>query len=137
MEWLQRVVEGIDEKSTDAECSKILEQRGRDCAPQELIEKAKQIYKKTKSIGPFLAEFSEIFEMLALEDDKITVIYPRCFCHHIATECPKEVPDKYCECSVGWLKELFEQATGKDVEVELLGSVVRGEENCRFEIRFP
>ena len=137
IEWLKNVVEGVDENTTDAECVKILEARGRACAPQELIEKAKEIYRKKKSVGPFLAEFSEIFEMLQIEDDAITVVYPRCFCHHIAGECPKEVPDEYCECSKGWLRELFEQATGKDVEVDVLGSVVRGGQNCRFAIRFP
>ncbi|MBU0595972.1 hypothetical protein KJ567_04730, partial [Candidatus Bipolaricaulota bacterium] len=133
----RNVVDGIDENTTDAQCKKILDARGRACVPQDLIEKAKAIYKKTKSVGPFLAEFNEVFKMLQIEDDAITVVYPRCFCHHIAGECPREVPDEYCECSIGWLKELFEQATGRRVEVKLLGSVVRGGQDCRFSIRFP
>ena len=137
IKWIKRVVEGIDEHTDDATSAKILEACGRDCAPSELIDKAKAIYQKSKSIGPFLAEFSDVFEGLQIEDDAIYVVYPRCFCKQIKGTPPEDVPDAYCNCSRGWLKELFEQATGRTVNVELLTSIVRGGEQCRFSIRFP
>jgi len=36
MAWLKRVVDGIDEKTTDREFLKILDQRGRACTPPQL-----------------------------------------------------------------------------------------------------
>lgn len=136
IEWLKNVVNGIDEKTTDQECMMILEQRGRACTPQQLIDTAKEIYSRAQDIEAFLAEFSEVLEFLQIEDDAITVVYPRCFCHHIAGVSPEEVPDEYCECSRSWVKELFEQATDQDVDVKVLDSVVRGGDCCRFSIRF-
>lgn len=137
MAWFRNNIDGMDENCTDEDCLKILEQRGRDCTPRELIDKAKEIYSQTTGIEPFLAEFSKIFEMLQVEDGAVRVVYPKCFCHQIAGIPPEQVPDEYCECSRNWIKELFEQATGQDVYVQILQSVIRGAKDCRFSIRFP
>jgi len=134
---LKRVVEGIDETATTQDCLRRLDQRGRGCTPKQLIDKAKEIYDKTQTIEAFLAEFGGVFEFLHVEGDAVTVVYPRCFCHHIADEPKEEIPDEYCECSRSWVRELFESAIGQDVEVEVLESVIRGGEMCRFSVSFP
>lgn len=136
IEWIKRVVEGIDEQTDEATCAKILERCGRDCTPESLIEKARRIYRKRKDVGAFLAEFSEVFEAIQVEDDAIYVVYPRCFCEQIAGVAPEEVPDAYCNCSRGWIMELFERATGQRVEVMPLETIVRGDDRCRFSVRF-
>jgi predicted ArsR family transcriptional regulator len=46
----------------------------------------------------------------------------------------KPVPATYCRCSCGWYGELFEAVLGRPVEVELLGSIASGDEQCRFVI---
>jgi predicted ArsR family transcriptional regulator len=38
----------------------------------------------------------------------------------------------YCSC--GWYRQLFETLLDGPVEVELLGSIVQGDERCRFLI---
>jgi hypothetical protein len=45
-----------------------------------------------------------------------------------------EVPHSYCYCSVGWVKEMFEQALGRPIEVEVEASVLRGDEACRLRV---
>jgi hypothetical protein len=134
---LGEVVEGIREESTAEDCLKVLDQRGRACTPKQLIEAAREIFERTGTIEAFLAEFSKEFEFLHVEDDAITVVYPRCFCHHIADIPAEEIPDEYCECSRSWVQQLFEEATQLTVDVKILDSIIRGGESCRFAIRFP
>ena len=62
------------------------------------------------------------------------VVYPRCFCHLVAKG-PERLPDIYCLCSRGWLKEMFETVLGELVEVDLLDSVKRGADQCGFTVR--
>jgi len=137
MEWLRHVVDGVDDKTTDSECLTILDRRGRACTPRKLISMAKEIFDNAQTLEAFLSEFSEAFEFLHIEDGEITVVYPRCFCHHISGIPPEDVPDEYCECSRSWVQELFEQATGQSVEVAVLDSVVRGGKDCRFSVDLP
>jgi predicted hydrocarbon binding protein len=136
VDWIKQVVRGIDEHTDDATCARILEACGRQCTPASLIKKAKAIYAKRKDVGAFLAEFSEVFDAIQVEDDVIYVVYPRCFCKQIAGIPPEEILDAYCNCSRGWIMQLFEQATGREVDVELLESVVKGDPQCRFAVRF-
>jgi hypothetical protein len=40
----------------------------------------------------------------------------------------------YCQCSVGYVREMFEQKFARPVEVELIESVLYGAKRCRFKI---
>ena len=68
------------------------------------------------------------------EGDVVQVVYPKCFCHLVAKG-PPRLPETYCLCSCGWLKEMFEAVTGNPVEVQLLESVKRGGEQCSFTVK--
>jgi len=47
---------------------------------------------------------------------------------------PKGLSGTYCECSVGYVREMFETYTGKTASVELVESLKRGGKTCRFKI---
>jgi predicted hydrocarbon binding protein len=47
---------------------------------------------------------------------------------------PTGLSPVYCHCSVGYVKEMFEQATGKSIQVALKESLKRGGKACRFHI---
>ena len=59
-----------------------------------------------------------------------------CLCP-IFEDAPKDVSPTYCNCSVGYVKEIFERRTGKTVSVQLTNSVLRGGKTCEFTVRFP
>jgi hypothetical protein len=43
--------------------------------------------------------------------------------------------NSYCNCSAGYVKEIFERKTGKEVKkVEVLESIKRGGKDCRFRV---
>lgn len=57
----------------------------------------------------------------------------QCLCP-LVENCPKGLSPTYCLCSLGYVKEMHEQRFGRPVEVELVDSVLRGGERCKFRI---
>jgi hypothetical protein len=47
---------------------------------------------------------------------------------------PEGLSGTWCECSVGYVRYMFERYTGSAVQVELLESLKRGGKGCRFRI---
>jgi hypothetical protein len=47
---------------------------------------------------------------------------------------PEGLSGTFCECSVGYVTEMFTGVVGKPVRVELLESLKRGGKGCRFKI---
>jgi len=47
---------------------------------------------------------------------------------------PPGLSGTFCECSVGYVTQMFTDLTGKPVRVELLESLKRGGKGCRFRI---
>jgi hypothetical protein len=59
-----------------------------------------------------------------------------CFCPLIrATR--RVVPKEYCHCSAGWYKGIYEGIFKTPARVEVLESIISGDEHCKFAIRLP
>ncbi|MBN1211799.1 MAG: hypothetical protein JXA92_04415 [candidate division Zixibacteria bacterium] len=56
-----------------------------------------------------------------------------CLCSFVESK-PEGLSSTYCLCSVGYVKEWYEQLLGCPVEVELLSSALRGDKWCEFKI---
>jgi hypothetical protein len=73
------------------------------------------------------------------ETDPLLKRFHACHCpfsrFSILTEMP--VADIWCYCSGGFTKLFFDYLFDRDLEVELLESVLSGAESCRFAIRLP
>lgn len=57
-----------------------------------------------------------------------------CFCPVIRNRLDKGMPITYCNCGAGWFREQWETATGKPVTVDILQSVLKGDDVCQFAI---
>jgi len=44
------------------------------------------------------------------------------------------MPVDFCNCGSGWFRQQWEGATGRPVRVDVLQSVLRGDEKCEFAI---
>jgi len=99
-----------------------------------LIKKAKRIYEKTGSTDKFIEKFSRVCKHLHKEGDKIYVTYPRCYCSQVNKGPKGKISATYCNCSRGWIKALFEGATGKPIEVRMEESMINGNNECKFRI---
>lgn len=57
-----------------------------------------------------------------------------CFCPVIRNRLDQGMPITYCNCGAGWFREQWETATGKPVTVDILQSVLKGDDVCQFAI---
>jgi len=132
-QWLVQLLRHVEGHIEESTLAKILEERGRSCIGTTLINKAKNAAKDTKNMDEFLENLAKVFPYLKREGEKVYLVYPKCFCHHLKGF-KGDVPSTYCYCSVGWVKEMFEQALDKQIDVKLEASVLRGGEMCRLRI---
>ncbi len=58
-----------------------------------------------------------------------------CLCP-ILEDAPKGIPATYCQCSAGYVREIFERGGGKPAAVEITETVLRGGKTCRFIVSF-
>jgi hypothetical protein len=58
-----------------------------------------------------------------------------CLCP-ILEDAPKDIPSTYCQCSAGYVREIFKRGVGKPARVEITETVLRGGQTCRFTVSF-
>lgn len=132
--WITTLIDGLNKNVDEKTLAIILEQCGRQCQSQSFIKKARTIYQKSKNIDEFLDKFGQIYKHLHREDNEVYLVYPRCYCSQV-NKIPKgTLSGKYCNCSRGWAKALFEAALGRPVEVIMEKSIINGDNECRFRI---
>jgi len=132
--YILTLMENMEKQLEEKTRVKLMEECGRACARRSGLAKFAEKYKG--DIKKFVDIMAEKLgkENIFIEGDMIHWCYPRCFCELVA-EGPVRLPDAYCNCSVGWVLEVFETVTGKPVKVELLQSVKRGAPSCQFLVR--
>ena len=135
-DWIKQVTAGLERYADPQMCAQILEDCGRRCTPVGLVEKATSLYETSDNLDQFLERLSKTFKGLHVEEQGVFAEWPQCGCPIIKGIPIEEIPNIFCRCSIGWLKGLFEVATQRSVQVTQLGSIVRGDERCRFEITF-
>jgi predicted ArsR family transcriptional regulator len=133
VQWLVDLLKEVEGHVDEERLANILEGRGRACIGATYINKAKDAAKNAKDVDEFLDNLATAVRMLKREGDKVYMVYPKCYCHKLKGV-KGDVPGSYCYCSVGWVKEMFEQALGRPVEVKLEASVLRGDEACRLRV---
>ncbi|MGC1120429.1 MAG: DUF6144 family protein [Candidatus Methanofastidiosia archaeon] len=134
--WLKKAMETLETLVGTETTVRIMEECGRKCCGQTSRTRAKQIFNKSKSMQEFIETLNSAHlggGRLRIQGDTITGGYDCCYCGQVKHT--KDVfPMTYCNCSVGWYKQLFESALGRPVGVELVQSIVTGAETCEFII---
>jgi len=123
----------VDEKTR----WEIMEACGRRCIGNSTLDKALCLQKKSKNLDDLLKQLNMAHiggGHLQKEGEIIHATYDRCYCGSVSkTKVP--FSSTYCHCSCGWYRQLFETLLEKPVTVELLGSIIQGDDRCRFLIR--
>ncbi len=57
-----------------------------------------------------------------------------CLCPMAEAQTRETISPTFCLCSVGYVKELHERILGRPVSVELVESVLRGGDRCKFKM---
>ena len=132
--WIRNVVASLEQHVGEDACRRVLEPCGRRCFPASLGKKARAIWNSAPTARDFVERLHKAASHVELTGDEVRVIYPQCYCPHIRGIPSGGMPGAYCACSLGWVKELFLQATDRDVAVAVETTILRGGTQCRFVV---
>lgn len=135
--WISNLIKNMDEELDEKKKREILENTGRKCITTSMIKKARKLFSESSNLEEFLKEYTKTNSHFQEVNGEYFMVYPHCYCSFVNKH-PNlsELSPTYCYCSVGWVKELFEKATDRDVRVDLIHSVISGADECRFRITF-
>jgi effector-binding domain-containing protein len=60
-----------------------------------------------------------------------------CFCPILRSHLDDGMPVSFCYCGAGWYRRQWEGAIGKSVAIEVVKSILRGDDVCQFAIHLP
>lgn len=129
-----KLLDIMDVSLDDGKKREVLEKLGRECAK----EFDDNVIKFRGDVDGFLedvmkkwvekADYDKDKGIISISDKKREA----CFCPFIDKSFVDS--DTMCHCSVGWQKHIYETLTGKKVDVEVTGSILKGGEQCSFNI---
>ncbi|MHA2174709.1 MAG: hypothetical protein ACXABI_07765 [Candidatus Hodarchaeales archaeon] len=134
--WFTGLMEGI-EKINHESWPVLLEMTGRACAKVHSDDVFTSSWDTSKGIKEFLAKLSSQIENVKyVEKDSstISVTYTSCKCPLVNSgliESPI-----ICNCSPNWIIQNLESVLGEGLEVKTLGTILRGNNECEFEVTY-
>ena len=134
-EWWKDTVIRMENELGPEKTKEIMTMCGSKCCGLGHRKAVRKKFVESDSIEEFLKKIS-IKGVTYKLIDKSTIFaeYQRCFCGLVkATK--TTFPDMtYCQCSAEFNRQYFSSAFGKSVKVELVKSVISGDDSCQFYI---
>lgn len=134
-QYINSLLECISENYGGEEARKVMRPCGYHCISNNIINIAKEIYKKSSDVEEFLKLLNDNGiggGYLHIENNKIIAIYDRCYCG--IPKALKTLSPIYCECSGGWFQKLFSSVFEKAVTVKRIDTILNGADKCTFQI---
>jgi hypothetical protein len=139
--YIKRLMDVIDQQLTPEQRTALMEANGRAC------------YRNAHGTRPLPGGLNELVKLIQTHEGADTIrregniIHFRyvqnpaglkvedgyCLCP-LVEQGPPGLSGTFCQCSVGYVTEMFSSAAGKPVKVELTESLKRGGKSCRFVI---
>jgi len=149
-QWVERLMANMDQLLTDEEKKNLMQACGRSCFIQAFGVASKET-PEADCLDNFIKGYQDRGET-AVRKEGNTVYFQYgsneqnsyglrlldgyCMCPLVESG-PEKLSPTYCQCSAGYVKELFDRLTGKSVRVEVLESLRTGGKLCRFRIDLP
>lgn len=130
--WIVTLMKNMEMQLDEHTRCRLMESCGRECAKRGAIK----IAESSGDINRMIQKLSSIpdLDIQQQNQDMYRVVYHKCFCDLVKKDNAR-LPNIYCECSRGWLLEMFETAAGKPVNVTIIQTIKRGGKLCEFEVR--
>ncbi len=132
--WIESLMGMLDKSLDEKTRMEVMEACGRTCIPQSFIRSAQACKEESKNDDDFLDRLNKVWRHVKREGKKVYVIYEKCYCPLVKGH-PNRVSPTFCNCSRGWIMELFESALERPVEVKMVSTIAKGDEICKFEVR--
>jgi predicted hydrocarbon binding protein len=127
---------GLDSELDKKKREKILENCGRNCISRDLVRKAQACRQSARNMDDFLNRLAKNWSHLQRDGNKVHIVYEKCYCPLLRGH-TGVLSKTFCNCSRGYIIELFESAIQRPVRVTLEKSIRQGDNICRFEVHLP
>ena len=132
--WIRELLVGLDNSVNEETKEGLLEKCGPRCPFSHMPDdKLLELREQSGTEQDFLNKLSAAWR-LKRENDQYFVVFDQCYCPLVNKDLEHASPTM-CYCTLGSLKHKFRVSLGRDIEVIMLGTVLRGEKECRFEIK--
>ncbi len=139
-DWWNNAIQTMENELGKELSVEIMEICGSKCCGKGQRKTAKKLMDESSSIDEFLEKLSNYevkedeLEYRQINKNIIIGKHNRCFCGQVKKSDKLFKSNTYCQCSVEFNKQFFEAAFEKPVKVELLRSILNGDEFCEFKI---
>jgi hypothetical protein len=141
--WVGRFVRLLDERLDEKTRRELMEANGRVCAtgaygppdPTRFVTTDELVKSLAAHVGDenCRREGSVVYFTYRQNRRGLRIADGYCLCP-VVEDGPKDLSPTYCQCSVGYVGYMFERSLGRPVRVELLESLRRGGQACRFAV---
>lgn len=140
--WVQRLLDNMDTMLDPRTRSGLMQACGRACYTQAFgvapddkpaPEALERFLEGGKDSGVRREGDFVYFQYDNVNPQGIGIPDGVCLCPFVESG-PEHLSATYCQCSAGYVRELFERITGTPVAVEVLESVRTGGKLCRFKV---
>jgi hypothetical protein len=162
-QWVHTAVTNLNKAAGEGDCYEVLSSCAH-VFPASQIAKLREVFQeKEKETGDFLKSVDAVIDFMASDPgwgegarrDGYTIYSaknPRdpagfekaetveekrkayCFCPLIRENLDAGMPPVFCYCGSGWYRQQWEGATGRPVKIEILHSLLKGDDLCEFAI---
>jgi hypothetical protein len=140
--WVKRMMDNLDKEVDEPTRTRLMQANGRSCyrgsnqrpfqgGVDAFIEEVKKWAGARPS--PIRRDGNIVYFDYVKNPAGLKVADCWCLCP-LVEKGPEGLSGTFCECSVGYVAEMFGGVAGKPVRVELLESLKRGGKGCRFKI---
>ncbi len=133
---LKTMMDALDQTVDEPTRQAIMQACGRQCIGASILDKARKLARTASDLDDLLARLNQAHlggGHLERKGDVIHASYDRCYCGSV-NQTKTAFSPTYCHCSCGWYRQLFETLLEQPVTVELVSSIIQGDESCRFKI---
>jgi hypothetical protein len=132
--WIKELLKNLDEHVDEPTKKKILGACGEKCPFTHLTdEKLLEIKNDSTDDIEFLNNLCNQWRMV-IEDGQYYAVFDQCYCP-LVNENIKGASKTLCYCTLGNLKHKFEIGLNQEVKVDMLKSILAGDDECRFHIK--
>jgi len=147
-QWVRRFMDVIDETLDEKTKTKLMMANGKVCHREYLKSIGREIspvpfekwaarVKERGTDGSIQVEGRTIyFQYLTSAETGLPSAEGACLCSLVETK-PAGLSPTYCLCSLGYVKDIFDQSLGTNVKIELVDSALKGGKRCKFKITVP
>ena len=114
--------------------------------PLEAVDEALKFMRESKGWGKAPERIGNVMyitksprnpEGLKAAKTKSEKVAAYCFCAILRENYNEGMNEDFCNCSSGWFRAQWEGVFGKPVKVDILKSILKDDEECKFAIHIP